>query len=200
MNFLAKITALCLIAISINASDAEAKKSPALEIFPYNQMTSPQFQQVQPTQQTYQQRRNFNAYDTAPIVHQKKVIFQAPRLNLSYEDFLTYADKSVNYLIRNRSDHFIANISPNMLQYFGPEKLEQNVASTLVPYFSNFKAFEKDMTVAPTRDAWGNEGYSFYQSFLTKSGDRKKFVLQMVIEDGQIVVANLTPDIESPYQ
>lgn len=198
-------------------SVAHAKKRPSLEVFPYNRQITNKAAPVmnhngfpnRPLQQNWianpQPTLNMNAQpqQMAPTPYNQyseKVVFKAPDLKLSYEDFITHADKNVNYLIKNDNNSFLSNISPNMMQYFGPDKLEQNIASTLVPFFNDFKQFDKNMTVAPTRDAWGNEGYSFYQSFITKSGDRKKFVLQMVIEDGQIVIANLTPDIESPYQ
>lgn len=201
MTNLLKIT-LLIGAVFILNTEAFAKKSPDLEIFPYDKNIQPSFMKQNQRVSGYTDHSNQHRFQTQSRASQsnQRVVFQAPNLNLSYQDFLSHADRAVNALMKNNAGRFVSMVSPNMLQYFGPEKLEMNVVSTLVPYFQDFKQFDTNMTIAPTRDAWGNEGYSFYQSFLTRGGDKKRFVLQMVIEDGQIVVANLTPDVGSPYQ
>lgn len=179
-----------VILSSVGISFAFAKSKPAVEIFPYDNAYSSLQRSIQP-------RNDMSQYTRQP---HNQAILTKPETSLSYKDFMNVADQTVNSLIQRNSDGFIHRVSPNMVRHFGAHKIEKNVVSTLIPYFQEFKSFDTKMTVAPTRDAWNNEGYSFYQTFKTKAGAEKEFVVQLVIENGRIVVANLTPDVSSPYK
>lgn len=186
LSFLLAVLILC----GANSSLVAAKSKPAVEIYPYdNSYTS--------LQRSMHTRQDMSQYNRQP--HNTTLLTQ-PEASLSYKDFMAVADQTVNALIQRDSDGFVRRVSPNMVRHFGANKIEKNVASTLIPFFQSFKSFDTKMTVAPTRDAWNNEGYSFYQTFKTKSGAEKDFVVQLVIENGRIVVANLTPDVSSPYK
>lgn len=194
-TLLSIFTLSILILFGFDLSPSWAKQKPAVEIYPYDSNVYTSLRQT-PENRSYQTAPSYYTQHKS----QNNVLLTKPETSLTYQDFVTIADNAVNALIKQRSEHFISLISPNMLRHFGADKIERNVLSTLTPYFDEFKAFDTKMTVAPTRDSWNNEGYSFYQTFKTKSGGTKKFVIQLVIENGRIVVANLTPDISSPYK
>ncbi len=165
------------------AAPASAKKKPSLEIFPYGGFG------------TF--FSGTSSATMAPVIQQAE---SKTLQTVDKKDFVSRADTALVHLIQGNDQQFIAAISTNMLRHFGPDKLQKNVVSALIPYFQEFKEFETKMTIVPTRDSWDNEGYSLYQSFKTKDGAKKSFLIQMIVEGEDIVVANLTPDVKSPYK
>lgn len=174
------------VAAFMVATPVMAKKKPSVEIYPYGAPVSGGW--VQSLPETMKNPNGTHAQDAV----------NTP--NKAYEIFTIHADQAINALISRDEEAFVNMVSPNMVNHFGYSKLKDNVISVLIPFFNNFKQFDSDLTIAPTRDAWGNEGYSFYQRFITKSGETKPFLIQLVEENGSIVVANLTPDVVSPYK
>lgn len=167
----------------ILSAPASAKKKPSLEIFPYGGSNTFFSGTSSATMAPVIQRAESKTLET-----------------IDKQNFVTQADTALIHLIQGNQEKFIASISTNMLRHFGPDKLQKNVVSALIPYFQQFKEFDTKMTIVPTRDSWDNEGYSLYQSFKTKDGAKKSFLIQMIVEGDAIVVANLTPDVKSPYK
>lgn len=116
-----------------------------------------------------------------------------------YRPYQVVADKAVLALIEGKDDVFFEMTSRNLIAHFKKEKVQKNIKESLLPFFQDFGVFNEDIDVSQTTDHWESQGYSFYQSFKTTSGETKHFLVQVVVEDGNMVIANLSPDARTPY-
>lgn len=166
------LTVLAPVFSCTGAFSVQASDGSAVEIFTFDE-ASPNFQPEEKTE-----------------------LYEA---SAGFRPYYFLADKAVVALIEGKDDVFFDMTSQNLITHFTKEKVQKNVKTSLLPFFEGFQAFNEDLDVAPTTDSWGSNGYSFYQSFKNMSGETKYFLVQVVVEDGKMMIANLTPDAKTPY-
>lgn len=121
----------------------------------------------------------------------------APVTPLQYSAFKEVADRAIISLAKGNPDPFLDNVSPNMKEYFSEARIVNNTLTQVLPYFQTMARLEDQARVARTVDSWGNEGFSFYRTFVTRTGETRNFLIQIVKEDNRLVIANLTPDLQT---
>jgi hypothetical protein len=88
-----------------------------------------------------------------------------------------------------------AMISANMLQRSGREAVRRVLATQVLPFFAAWGATARAANVSETTDAFGSHGYAFYLWLEPRDGGAPRpFVLYVVDEGGQPVVANVAVD------
>ncbi|MDJ1479579.1 hypothetical protein QNI16_03725 [Cytophagaceae bacterium YF14B1] len=118
----------------------------------------------------------------------------------SMSDYLTMQKEShlyqqaanhiVELLIHGDAQSVIKQFSPNFMKQLGMEQVEKVFQTQMLPFFANAKSLGKASTVTMTHDAFGSEGFAFYLTLITPTGD-KPFIVYMVNENNHIVLANL---------
>jgi len=86
-------------------------------------------------------------------------------------------------------------ISANMLQRSGREAVRRVLSTQVVPFFAAWGATGRAAAASETTDAFGSHGYAFYLWMEPRDGGAARpFVLYVVDEGGQLVVANVAVD------
>jgi hypothetical protein len=86
-------------------------------------------------------------------------------------------------------------ISANMLQRSGREAVRRVLATQVLPFFAGWGATGRSANASETTDAFGSHGYAFYLWMEPRDGGAARpFVLYVVDEGGQPVIANVAVD------
>jgi hypothetical protein len=80
--------------------------------------------------------------------------------------------------------------SPNFMDYLGKDKVEKVFAEQMLPYFVASTGVDTSSTITMTTDGFGSKGFAFYLNLTTAEG-KKPFIVYIVNENNQLVVANL---------
>ncbi|QHT65638.1 hypothetical protein GXP67_02630 [Rhodocytophaga rosea] len=80
--------------------------------------------------------------------------------------------------------------SANFMDYLGKEKVEKVFAEQMLPYFVGSTGIDASSTITMTTDSFGSKGFAFYLN-LTSAEGKKPFIVYIVNENNQLVVANL---------
>lgn len=84
----------------------------------------------------------------------------------------------------------IRKFSTNFIKYLGIEKVETVFQQQMLPFFVSSHAVNGSSTVTMTTDGFGSKGFAFYMQ-LDSSDGKKPFIIYVVNENNQLVVANL---------
>jgi hypothetical protein len=79
--------------------------------------------------------------------------------------FYQFAKEAIQELAKGNEERFMKLISSTGV---GAGKWKQYVREALIPFFSGYEGEGDSRTIAPTADASGNKGYSFYMSAKTR--------------------------------
>ncbi len=82
-------------------------------------------------------------------------------------------------------------LSPAISARAGKEGIQKILNEQVLPFFADHKEIGRSVTTTNTTDATGNRGFTFYMYSMTKSGQKKPFVIYIVEEKGQKIVANI---------
>ena len=82
-------------------------------------------------------------------------------------------------------------LSPAISARAGKEGIEKILNEQVRPFFADHKEIGRSVTTTGTIDAHGYRGFTFYMYSMTRSGQKKPFVIYVVDEKGQKVVANI---------
>lgn len=98
---------------------------------------------------------------------------------------------AVNALANADADTFKGLLSPNFRAVLDEATVDGVVQSQLIPFFSDFAEPGRTTYIIDTQDQFGSAGFAFYTSIITGDGEERPFVIYMVEEAGNLVVANL---------
>src|SRR3954447_8105707 len=76
----------------------------------------------------------------------------------------------------------------------GPEGVERYLNDVVLPFFANHKAVGRSKTISTSVDEAGNPGFAFYMYSMLKGGGKKPFVVYVINDNGEWVVANILVD------
>jgi hypothetical protein len=82
-------------------------------------------------------------------------------------------------------------LSPAISARAGKEGIQKVLNEQVLPFFTDHKEIGRSVTTTNTTDATGHRGFTFYMYSMTKSGQKKPFVIYIVEEKGQKIVANI---------
>lgn len=82
-------------------------------------------------------------------------------------------------------------LSPAAAARAGKEAMQKVLNGQVIPFFADHKEIGRSATTTNTTDAGGNTGFAYYMYSVGKSGAQKPFVIYVVEENGQKVVANI---------
>lgn len=120
------------------------------------------------------------------------------------EAFRAVADTFIGHAAKGEAEALLALISPNMLEYAGPEAVSGILARSVIPFFEPFRAVATNVTITETTDGFGSHGFAYYMYAESKKKKEKPrpFVIYMVREGDAIVVANILVDhfVEGRHQ
>jgi hypothetical protein len=78
-------------------------------------------------------------------------------------------------------------LSPAIAARAGKEAVQKVISGQILPFFAE----HKDIGRTNTTDGSGNTGFAYYLYSVPKAGQQKPFVIYVVEENGQKVVANI---------
>jgi hypothetical protein len=84
----------------------------------------------------------------------------------------------------------LRKFSSNFMDYLGKEKAEKVFAEQMLPFFVASTGVDASSTITMTTDGFGSKGFAFYLN-LTSAEGKKPFIVYIVNENNQLVVANL---------
>jgi hypothetical protein len=80
--------------------------------------------------------------------------------------------------------------SPNFMDYLGKDKVVTVFQEQMLPFFVASTGVDSSSTITMTTDGFGSKGFAFYLN-LTSTEGNKPFIIYIVNENNQLVVANL---------
>lgn len=127
-----------------------------------------------------------------------------PEARLSFEGYIDMANRSGEF--RRVADGFMSAavagdasksmglIGRHSLERVGRDAAQTYMTETVLPFFAQFRELERSVTVAPTRDERGSQGFVFHLSMRAKDGAARPFSIYVIDEDGAKVIANVVVD------
>ena len=100
------------------------------------------------------------------------------------------ADWAVDRLRAGDAKAVMERFSPNFTQHLGQPAVERAFREQMVPFFAGSTKVGDSTTITKTHDGFGSQGYAFYFT-LNGPETSKPFVLYVVNEKGNLVVANI---------
>jgi hypothetical protein len=104
--------------------------------------------------------------------------------------FHDFVKKAVELLAKGQEESFTNLFTEGTLKAHGDASVRKYVHDSLLPFFAGYTGLGNNVTIYPTHDANGNEGYSFYMTIKTPEKE-KPFAIYVVREDGQMGIANI---------
>ncbi len=141
---------------------------------------------------------------TAALTSQTVAVEPVPAPPSRFKDDLARAARSATF--RSAADAFIAAaasgdeakclelISWKLIRDIGRDTLQEWLTGELLPFFSRWTTLGNSPTIAPTTDAYGNDGFVFYLTMRRQDGDSRPFAVYVIEENGAKVIANVVPD------
>jgi hypothetical protein len=84
----------------------------------------------------------------------------------------------------------LRKFSPNFMEYLGKDKVSNVFNEQMLPFFVASTGVDASSTITMTTDGFGSKGFAFYLNLTTTEG-KKPFIVYIVNENNQLVVANL---------
>jgi hypothetical protein len=106
------------------------------------------------------------------------------------EPYSASAEAVIRQMMQGDDSGLKTHFSPNFLRQIGEHTFEQVCAELLIPFFETALTLSQSRTITYTTDSFGNTGFAFYRT-VTEGAAEKPFIIYMVLENDQIVVANL---------
>jgi hypothetical protein len=100
------------------------------------------------------------------------------------------ADWAVERLRAGDAKAVMDRFSPNFMQHLGRPAVERAFREQMLPFFKGGAGTGDPVTITKTHDGFGSQGFAFYFD-LNGAGKGKPFVLYVVNEKGNLVVANI---------
>ncbi len=97
----------------------------------------------------------------------------------------------LDFAVAQDLDNMVEMVSPSGLNEHGIDTVKEYYANDVVPFFSDFVKLHNVSGIAPAWDEYGHKGISRYLYSVTKSGAVKPFAIQLLIEDGKVVVGKV---------
>jgi hypothetical protein len=116
------------------------------------------------------------------------------------EAFRAVADSFITVAARGDTELTAAMISPNLAAQAGEEAVANVVANQVIPFFSEYSALGKSVTITETSDQFGSSGYAYYMWMEPRAipdaetPSPKPFVVYVVLEGDRIVIGNILVD------
>jgi hypothetical protein len=108
----------------------------------------------------------------------------------SAQPYHALAEEVIGQLMQGDASGLRTHFSPNFLNQIGEQTFEQVCTDLLIPFFATAHTLGQSCTTTYTTDSFGNTGFAFYRT-VTEGAAEKPFIIYLVQEDRQIVVANL---------
>jgi hypothetical protein len=100
------------------------------------------------------------------------------------------ADWAVARLRAGDTKAVMDRFSPNFIQHLGRPAVERAFREQMLPFFKGSGGTGDAITITKTHDGFGSQGFAFYFD-LNGAESSKPFVLYVVNEKGNLVVANI---------
>lgn len=104
--------------------------------------------------------------------------------------FHEFVEKAVELLAKGDEEGFMKLFTKGTLAAHGDASVRQYVHNLLIPFFAGYTGLGNSVTIYPTKDPHGNEGYSFYLTVKTGAAERP-FAVYVVREEGHMAIANI---------
>ena len=116
--------------------------------------------------------------------------------------FRTTAEHFSNTARTGSAEALSALISPSMIDYAGVEGVLAILEGQVIPFFQSGDDAWQRTTITFTTDGFGHEGFAFYGFLHGADGAERPFVLYVVEEEEQAVIANVLVDhfVEGRHQ
>jgi hypothetical protein len=111
--------------------------------------------------------------------------------------FRPVADAFIAALAAGDTAKSMGLISPNLLNRAGRDNVQGKLHEQTLPFFATFKELGRSVTIAPTADEFGNDGFVFYLTMTPREGEARPFAVYVVEENGRNVIANIQLDHDS---
>jgi hypothetical protein len=107
------------------------------------------------------------------------------------DEYAGLLEQALTVLAEGRSADFKRFLSPSLVARSGESAIDAQLRAQMLPFFAGYQGLGDQSIVAPATDAAGNEGLSFYKTIVGADGIERPFVIYIVEEAGQPVIANL---------
>ena len=97
----------------------------------------------------------------------------------------------LDFAVAQDLDNMVEMVSPSGLNEHGIDTVKEYYANDVVPFFSDFVKLHNVSGIAAAWDEYGHKGRTHYLYSVTKSGAEKPFAIQLLIEDGKVVVGKV---------
>ena len=144
-----------------------------------------------------------NNPDLANQVVAQQQGMRQPTAEASMSDYLSMEEQATPYrevaeqlieaLVNGNLPAVLDRFSPNFLNHLGMEQVQHVFQTQMLPFFAGAQGLGSSATTTYTHDAFGSQGFAFYLTLLHPDGE-KPFIMYMVHEGEQIVLANLLPN------
>jgi hypothetical protein len=111
-------------------------------------------------------------------------------MQVEAKPYKVLADWAVSRLRAGDAGAVMDRFSPNFTGHLGRPAVERAFREQMVPFFAGSTKVGNGTTITKTHDGFGSQGFAFYFS-LEGAGESKPFVLYVVNEKGNLVVANI---------
>lgn len=107
------------------------------------------------------------------------------------KSYQAVAQAAVQAMARGDRAKVVKMFSPRFTKSMGIKGINKALTSSTLPFFAGCKGPGRSLTVTPATDAFGNQGFAFYESAAFKNGKEKPFVIYVVREGKRLVVGNI---------
>lgn len=138
--------------------------------------------------------------ETSPGDGEEASMEEYLEMQASSEAFRAVADSFITVAARGDAELTAAMISPNLAAQAGEEAVANVVANQVIPFFSEYYALGKSVTITETSDQFGSSGYAYYMWMEPRAiadaetPSPKPFVVYVVLEGDRIVIGNILVD------
>jgi len=109
------------------------------------------------------------------------------KMRVAVAPYSSFADNVVEKLKKGDLEFIMSALNPQV----PAAQARKSIAADVLPYFKDYKADARDLTVCIAQDTAGNHGFSFYDFFETAAGEKKPFMLAIVKQGDRLVISTL---------
>ena len=107
-----------------------------------------------------------------------------------FDTFKPFIGGVLHKLLEGDSQAFVANTTECLLKKNGKQAVEDG-SRDIVSFFSDFAQLNQSISIYPSSNECGDRGFSVYNSFVTRSGATKYFVIYVVRHNSTMQIGNL---------
>jgi hypothetical protein len=129
-----------------------------------------------------------------PFASEKERQEQMAGLRTEAEPYLAFGDETLALLSKGDGKAVKQRMSPIAVKRNGDAKVDEFVATKLVPFFANYDKVDPEMTVVRrTGDGAGRNGFVIQYGFIEKDGTHRAVVMYILKENDALVLENIVP-------